>query len=163
MFEALIWASLGVAAFGIVYAYVSSRDVFHPMMFIGPMMLFMYVWMPLKLNASGGLDGFFQKDQLEFVQLINLAGIACFTFGCLSVGTKAAPLLPAAPLSAKTIRILVTCGLLLGMGGIAAWSVAIINVGGLYDAFSQAYTGGWDDNGYVRDAALLMFPGFLLI
>src|SRR6185369_13010843 len=163
MFDALVWASLAIAAFGIVYAYYTSRDVFHPMMFIGPMLIFMYVWMPIKLDASGGLEGFFQKDQLEFVQLINLAGIACFTIGCLSVGTKAPQLGLTEPIPLKTTRKLVASGVLLGMVGIAAWSVAIINVGGLYDAFSQAYTGGWDDNGYVRDAALLMFPGFLLI
>jgi hypothetical protein len=90
-------------------------------------------------------------------------GIGCFTFGCLSVGAKAGPLAPAGAMPPKTVRTLVTGGVLLGLVGIAAWSLAIINVGGLYDAFSQAYTGGWDDNGYVRDAALLMFPGFLLI
>src|ERR1035441_5117797 len=87
MFEILIWASIGVVALGMAYAYAGSRDVFHPLMFIGPMMLFMYAWMPLKLSASGGLDGFFDKDQLIFVQSINFAGIVCFVLGTLSIGS----------------------------------------------------------------------------
>jgi hypothetical protein len=163
MFELLMWASMAVAATGIVYAYTVSRDVFHPLIFIGPMLIFMYVWMPMKLSASGGLDGFFQKDQLEYVQFINLCGILCFTLGCLSAGCKTKELAVSGPASPRDVRILVTGGILLGLLGVAAWSVAIINVGGLYDAFSQAYSGGWDDNGYVRDASLLMFPAYLLI
>ena len=163
MFEFLMWASLAVAATGVVYAYTVSRDVFHPLMFIGPMLIFMYVWMPMKLNASGGLDGFFQKDQLEYVQFINLCGILCFTLGCLSVGCKTPALASTGPKSPRAIRIFLMSGILIGLLGVGAWSVAIISVGGLYDAFSQAYSGGWDDNGYVREASLLMFPAYLLI
>jgi hypothetical protein len=49
------------------------------------------------------------------------------------------------------------------MVGLSAWAITIINVGGIREAFSQSYSGGWDDNGYVRDASLLMFPASLLI
>lgn len=163
MFEFLIWTSVVVVVGGMVYAYAGSKDVFHPLMFMGPMLLFMYAWMPLKLSSSGGLDGFFQKDQLDFVQTINLLGITCFVLGSLSIGcqlpadTRPEPLLP------KAVHTLVAAGIVLGCIGVAAWSAAIINVGGLYDAFSNAYSGGWDDNGYVRDASLLMYPAFLLI
>ena len=49
MFEALLWASLAIALLGLLIAYDGSRDVFHPLFFIGPMMAFLYGWMPLQL------------------------------------------------------------------------------------------------------------------
>ena len=58
-----------------ICAYDGSRDVFHPLMFVGPMMMFIYGWMPLKLNAAGGLEGYFQRDQLVFVESLNVLGI----------------------------------------------------------------------------------------
>jgi hypothetical protein len=161
VFSLLILAVAAVLAAGMMYAYASSRDVFHPLMFIGPMMMFMYVWMPARLDRIGGLDGFFQRDQLDYVQAMNLLGVTCFVLGCLSVGT----MLPRGPALDRPISPagLVEGGTVLGLIGLAAWLVAIMNVGGLSAAFSSSYSGGWDDNGYVRDASLLMFPAFLLI
>jgi hypothetical protein len=163
MFEALIWLGVVVVALGMWYAYAGSRDVFHPLMFIGPMMLFMYAWMPWKLNNSGGLEGFFQTDQLIFVQGINVAGMLCFVLGCLSIGCRLPASPPAEPMSARAARALVVVALIIGLIGFAAWAKTILEVGGLRAAFSTSYQGGWDDNGYVRDGALLMFPAFLLI
>ena len=50
-----------------------------------------------------------------------------------------------------------------GTMGLAAWTVGIVEVGGLREAFNQPYHGGWDESGYIRDAAQLVFPAFLLI
>ena len=47
--------------------------------------------------------------------------------------------------------------------GLAAWFVAIKNVGGFVNAFSQSHTGGWDDSGYVRDSSLLLLSGSALL
>jgi hypothetical protein len=164
MFEFLLWAVIAMVAAAMVYAYAGSRDVFHPVMFIGPMMGFLYAWMPMKLYSSGGLDGFFQADQLIFVQVINIAGVAAFLIGCLGVGCKLPdPPVQQEPVSESSARVLTIVGIVLGCIGVGAWGITIINVGGFTDAFSQAYSGGWDDSGYVRDASLLMFPSFLLI
>ncbi len=163
MFELLIWLVVVIVGCGMCYAYAGGRDVFHPLMFIGPMMVFMYAWMPMKLYESGGLDGFFQIDQLVFVQSINVAAIACFVLGCLSPGCRLPSIRPAEPISRPTARALIVSAVLIGFVGLGAWAIALINVGGLRQAFSQAYSGGWDDNGYVRDGSLLMFPAVLLI
>lgn len=163
MFEVLIWASILVIVLGMIYAYAGSRDAFHPLMFIGPMMIFMYAWMPLKMGASGGLEGFFDNDQLVTVETINLVGILCFVIGSLSIGCRLPKMRRVEPISNNAVRVLTLGGIIVGGIGVAAWTLAIINVGGLTDAFSTAYSGGWDDNGYVRDAALMMYPGFLLI
>jgi hypothetical protein len=161
MFTFLNWSIALVVASAMMYAYAASRDVFHPLMFLGPMLLFMYVWMPVKLDSFGGLDGFFQPDQLNHIQSINAAGVICMVLGCLSVGCrKRPPWLQLPPVSGTTLAI---GGTVLGGLGFAAWAVTILNVGGLSEAFSTSYSGGWDDSGYIRDGTLLMFPGFLLI
>jgi hypothetical protein len=161
MFTFLTWAIAAVVACAMWYAYAKSRDVFHPLMFIGPMLLFMYVWMPVRLDSFGGLDGFFQRDQLDHIQSINAIGVICLVLGCLSVGfRRRTPWSQTLRVSAATLAI---WGTILGCLGLAAWVTTIVNVGGLQQAFSAAYAGGWDDNGYIRDAPLLLFPGFLLV
>jgi hypothetical protein len=158
MFTALTWAVIAVVALAMAYAYAGSRDVFHPVMFIGPMMAFMYAWMPAKLDAIGGLDGFFQRDQLDFVQRINIFGLTAFMLGCLSIGCR----LPAVgPLTPRVSPVsLVVSGTILGFIGLVAWVITVIHGSG---GELTGYKGGWDDSGYIRDASMLMFPAFLLI
>jgi hypothetical protein len=161
--EFLLWVVIAIVALGMIYAYTGSRDVFHPLMVLGPMFLFLYAWMPMKLNESGGLEGFFQNDQLVFVQIINVLGVAAFVLGCLGVGCRLPSVQRVMSASIEGAHVLTTVGIVIGLLGLAAWAVAIVNVGGLTAAFSSAYSGGWDDSGYVRDASLLMFPATLLI
>ncbi len=165
MFELLIWLVILLGVGGALYAYEGSRDVFHPLMYLVPMMIFLYGWMPHKLSASGGLDGFFQVDQLEFVQAWNAAGMLALIVGCLSVGARVPKLTSPAYVPDDPGRvgiILARGGMVAGLLGLAAWSMSIINVGGLTEAFSRPYSGGWDDSGYIRDGSLMMFPGFVL-
>ena len=88
MFDALLWAAIGIALLGIVCALDGSRDVFHPLVFIAPMLAFLYGWMPFRLLASDGLERFFDGDQLVFVQTLNVLGILAFVAGCLLPGVR---------------------------------------------------------------------------
>jgi hypothetical protein len=163
MFEILLWAVATVIAVAVLVAWDGSRDVFHPVMFLGPLMAFLYAWMPMRLNENGGLDGFFQSDQLVWVQSWNLAGVVAILTGCLSSGARVPPLNGRPTLSVAGGRQLIIGGTITGLLGLACWVMSIGNVGGLTEAFSRPYSGGWDDSGYIRDGALLMFPGFILI
>jgi hypothetical protein len=158
MFVALIWAVVIVLGVAIWYAYAGSGDVFHPLMFAGPMMVFIYAWMPYKLDAINGLAGFFQRDQLEYIQKINLSGVICFVLGCLSVGARR----PAqrSPEPNVSPAILVVCATIMGSIATACWVVSVIHGTG---GDLTGYRGGWDDSGYIRDAAMLAYPAFLLI
>ncbi len=158
MFTALVWAVVLVVALGMTYAYAGAKDVFHPVMFMGPMLVFMYAWMPLKLDAINGLAGFFQRDQLEFVQSVNLLGVTCFVLGTLSIGARLpVKRSPETPVSTKFLKL---CGVLLGLIGGVAWCVTVVHGTG---GDLTGYRGGWDDSGYIRDASLLLFSGFLLM
>lgn len=163
MFEFLLWSAVVIAVAGGLYAYAGSKDVFHPLILLSPMLAFLYGWMPLKLSASGGLEGYFQIDQLIFVQSWNVLGVLLFVLGCLSVGCRLP--LSSAPATNHDVGedALLIGGAIAGFLGLAAWAISIINVGGLREAFSKSYSGGWDDSGYIRDGTLLMYPGFLLI
>ncbi|MGH9629448.1 MAG: hypothetical protein ACRD7E_14095, partial [Bryobacteraceae bacterium] len=132
MFELLIYLTIGVLLAGIIWSWDGARDAFHPMMLIGPMLLFLYGWMPLKLLRANGLEGFFEIDQLIFVQIVNLLGVTAFVVGCLSVRCRGvAPEAARFRLSDATAKTLINGGVLLGTIGLGAWLVSIINVGGL--------------------------------
>jgi hypothetical protein len=163
VFDYLIWAALLTAGFGMLFAYDGSRDLFHPLLFLGPMLAFIYGWMPLQVNTAGGLEGFFQYDQLVFVQSMNVLGILALVAGCLSCGCRIPLVVPEAPIPLALNRRLMVGGTILGTLGLSAWVLSIVEVGGLQQAFSQPYHGGWDDNGYIRDASMLIFPAILMI
>ncbi len=164
MFEALLWLAIAIAVIGLLAAYDGSRDVFHPLVFIAPMMVFLYGWMPMKLLASGSLARFFENDQLVRVQTLNVLGIAAFVIACLSVGVRVKrPEQDPRKLSALGCARLRTGGAIAGGIGLLCWMISIINVGGFVKAFSRSYSGGWDDSGYIRDGNLLLLVGVLLM
>jgi hypothetical protein len=158
MFVPLIWAVVVLVALALWYAYAGSKDVFHPLMFIGPMLVFMYAWMPLQLDSIGGLAGFFQRDQLDFVQGIDVCGVACFVLGCLSVGCRVPSGKKPEPKASHATLML--SAVILGCIGLGAWLLTVVHGSG---GDLTGYRGGWDDSGYIRDASLLLFPAFLLI
>jgi hypothetical protein len=164
LFEFLLIGVILIVLGGIGFAYDGSRDVFHPLMFLGPMLIFLYAWMPIRLHEIHGLEGFFQYDQLVFVQSLNFLGTAGLVLGCLSAGVSMPrSSAPTPPLHRRAVKRLMVGGVILGGIGLVAWLASIVNVGGFGNAFGRAYSGGWDDSGYVRDAAMLMFSAFLLI
>ncbi|MCU1323872.1 MAG: hypothetical protein JWM43_3521 [Acidobacteriaceae bacterium] len=164
MFEILLFSGAGILILGMICAYDGSRDVFHPLMFISPMMLFLYFWMPYKLHSSGGLDQFFDQEQLVSVQTLNVLGVLAFVGACLAAGSRLSRTSPRKTLrlSPAANRRLLIGGALVGSVGLACWCVTIVNVGGFVNAFSASYSGGWDDSGYVRDGSLLMLVGVLM-
>jgi hypothetical protein len=163
MFSALIFAAAAVAVLGIVVALDGSRDVFHPLVFICPMFLFLYVWMPWKLNAGDGLLRYFDIDQLLFIQRLNVIGIAAFVGAAFAAGVRVKRSRPQGlTLSAVACRRLLIGAAVTGSIGFLCWGISIHNVGGFVHAYSASYAGGWDDSGYVRDGSLLMLVGILL-
>ncbi len=165
MFEVLLWATAGLIVIAVLIAWDSSRDILHPLIFMGPMFGFLYSWMPMKLSRTGALDAFFDKSQLVPVQVLNLAGVAAFLFGCLAASWGARRVATFKPfrISGITATRLVIGGFVVGVIGLAAWLVTIHNVGGFVNAFSQSHAGGWDDSGYVRDSSLLLYSALILI
>jgi len=163
MFELLLLLTAVIAITGIVIAYDGSRDVFHPLVIIGPMLLFLYAWMPWELLRHHGLARFFDGDQLRFVQLLNMLGVLAFVLAVLATGVRIPPS-QRRPLeiTSRIQRRLLIGSAALGSIGLLCWSITIINVGGFTAAFSTSYAGGQDSSGYIRDGAMLLLIGVLL-
>lgn len=163
-FEVLMVAAGAIALLGVVFALDGSRDVFHPLVILGPMMAFLYGWMPAKLWTSNGFDRFFDNDQLVHVQTVNMLGVAAFVGCCLLAGVR----LPRAEhrreqkFSQQTLKRLLIGGAIAGSLGLLCWGMTIVNVGGFTAAYSTSYSGGWDDSGYVRDGSLLLLVGLMM-
>ena len=162
MFLTLLLLTAAVAAIGIVCALDGSRDIFHPLMFIGPMMIFLYTWMPWKLYMNGGLSRFFDSGQMLFIATLNLLGVLAFVGCCLAVGVRSVPRNNVRMgLSPRVCRRLLIGGTVAGSLGLLCWATTIVNVGGFVNAYSSSYTGGWDDSGYIRDGSILLLIGVM--
>ena len=164
LFPCLLVATALVALAGVAIALDGSRDVFHPMVFIGPMMIFLYGWMPWKIYSSHGLDRFFDSDQLIFVATLNLIGVSAFVISCLSAGlqVRSSALRKRAVLNRGQLDRLLIGGTIAGCLGLTCWAITIINVGGIVNAYSTSYTGGWDESGYIRDGSILLLVGLMM-
>ena len=163
MFEVMLIVTALIALGGAAIAYDGSRDVFHPLIFIGPMMAFLYGWMPWKLYQRGGLDRFFTSDQLFLVQTLYLLGVLAFVGCCLTVGVRLkGRKAQVHTLPKEVCRRILTGAMIVGSLGFVCWIIAIQNVGGFSQAFSGAYGGGYDTSGYIRDGAMLLLVGVLL-
>ena len=162
MFELMLFLAAGIALVGALIAFDGSRDAFHPLVFIGPMLAFLYGWMPFKLLQEDGLARYFDGGQLRFVQLLNVLGVLAFVGACLSVGVRFKKTSAAVdPLTPRAARRMLAGSALVGSVGLSCWLITIINVGGFVQAFSTSYSGGWDASGYVRDGSLLLLMGVL--
>jgi hypothetical protein len=67
------------------------------------------------------------------------------------------------PIGEDNPRAIFIVAILFGLLGLIAWIVGIINVGGFAAAYGRAYGGGWDDSGYVREAAQFGFVAVPLL
>ena len=163
-YELLVAATFLIALAGAFIAYDGSRDVFHPLIFIGPMFAFIYGWMPIKLLRSDDVFTFFDSAQIIQVQTINLLGVSAFVIGCLAAGVRK-PKHLSMPIEQpfEAARKLVIGAAIAGGLGLVAWLTLIIGSGGPSQAFSTAYNGGWDDSGYIRDGSILLLAGVLLV
>ena len=49
MVEELLWASIGVVALAMLFAYSKTRDPLHPLMYLGPMFIYIYGLGPISV------------------------------------------------------------------------------------------------------------------
>ena len=129
------------------------------------MMAFIYVWMPFKLLRFGRYFQLFRHAAVDRSSDHRLDG----RYGLLPElpagrSQKAKETAVACRSNAqRTAQRLVIGGSVAGGLGLLAWLTLIIKSGGPVQAFSVAYSGGWDDSGYIRDGSILLLAGVLLI
>ncbi|MCX6595976.1 MAG: hypothetical protein NTV70_06380 [Acidobacteria bacterium] len=164
MLTTLVWLTIAVAVAGLLYAYFSTGDVFHPLVCTLPMFVFIYGYMPMSLIESGELFSYVSEDQAVFGQSLALAVLIAFSWGCLS-GTHApsaiGPRLSFPQPDAETLR---RGALGMGAVGMVAWLFMVSAAGGLANAFGSGYGGLYAiELGYVRDSVYLLLAALLLL
>lgn len=164
LFYALAAALTAFGIWAIVRDWLRWRDVFHPTIFFIPQCLFLYVWLPVYglandefefLSRAGYWDELI-KFQL-FANVMCLALIVGVWRGARYAHRASAPIIQQNP------NAILAIGIAFGSMGAITWLIGIINVGGFAAAYSHAYGGGWDDSGYVREAAQFGFVATPLI
>jgi hypothetical protein len=162
MYELMIWATIAVCAVSAIVAYISTRDVFHPVLLLAALCIFIYGYMPLSLQQGGLLFTFVTEAQAEFCQMIALFGILAMMIGCF-VGSKKITPDRGEYMFEYSGEILQRGGYILGALGLACWGITIHGVGGFAAAFGQADGQGWSEYGYIREGVYLLIVAIILL
>lgn len=167
MTEILLWATGLVVAWSMATAYLRNRDPFHPLMYLGPMLLYVYFFGAIMHYYRGSLakyipDGAALNSALGYT----LLGISAFCGGCLR---------PRIPVTATRIlrvpmkldlslrRRLATAGYTLAALGLAMYFYRLMLRGGLFAAYSAPKGGvARAASGYVGGIPLLTIPAIML-
>lgn len=150
-----------VAAFGalaIFRDWTRWRDVFHPTIYCAPQLMYLYVAMPLYGLATDEFEfvmraGYWEAlTDFQLIAAIMCVALICgIWWGAREGGCRMSSI------AEQDARAIFSVAVLFGILGSLAWIVGIINVGGFSAAYGRAYGGGWDDSGYVREAAQFGF------
>lgn len=160
MFDTQLSMTLALHVVVMLFVYFKFRDVFHPLLFMCPMALLLYYYMPYTLHQSQDLYNFISSEQAEFVHTVVLLTLGALFAGCL-VGSFTEPAqTPRPPINAKKLQV---GAIILGMVGMGCWVFMIRASGGIGAVFGQAYGAGWSDIGYIRDAVYLLLVAILLL
>jgi hypothetical protein len=162
MLAALFLVTGFVCVVSITYAIHSSKDPFHPGIVLGCLSLFLYAWIPWQLLSGRGLTDFLDESTLVSIQLKNLLGIIGLLGGCLWSPPPRWKTYSSVPEQSRT-KTLRAAALICGAAGLVGYLDTILSVGGFRSAYGTGYGGGWDDNGYIRDATILSFSSVLLL
>lgn len=151
---------------GVVLAWVIHRDSFHPLIYIGPMLVFLYSFLPLYLAITQReeLRGYIGDGDLTYVQILNGLGAIGLCAGILlgsgpAMAGRPQPWLPSDHFSRRLAGAAVVVGLI----GLAAYVYMLANVGGFGGAYGRAYGGVWADTGYIRDLQYLTITALVLL
>ena len=157
-----------LAVVGSLISYLYYNDTFHPLILILPAATFVYAYMPFDLYQSGELMQYFSISDLEYVQVLNAAGLTALFVGCIigSNGLRRDPerrdthFLHLTPAWQDRLYKL---GLVLGGIGFLLYAYQLSNAGGFVSAYSRAKGGGTAASGYLRDFTILTLPAIILL
>ena len=145
-------ALLGIAGF--CWALIKERDVFHPLAYLMPMVLFLYVFLPAELIYEDLFPfSAFTPRELTKVQAFNTACIFALAAGVLRGGRARAGQNKISPVvTPRQVAHIFAFAVVLGVVSLAAFAFNVQNVGGLLEAYSEEKGGGRSESGYLRDA-----------
>jgi hypothetical protein len=162
-YEGLIWLT-GLLCFGsALIAYRWSKDVFHPVMFLGPMLSYTYFLSAIMLYRQGTVERYLPMEVMPFVQLYFLLGISALVLGAFQAGrprkVQTAAIIPPDPLR----DVLRKAGIILGVIGTLAFYYMLGKSGGFDRVYGVAHGGPWAASGYIRNLVFWVIPAIMLV
>lgn len=171
-FYLLVFITLVVLGVAMGYAYRTTRDPLHPIIYLAPLCIYSYAFKPLLLDYMGVLSAFFDPEQFLFVQAINTLGVAAFAIGALTHVHKVIALRSSSEglrahfegMLDASVRGRVL-GIALGLGGLAVigYWLMIYMRGGPAVVYGQAYGGIRAATGYLNELPLLCLSAIGLL
>jgi hypothetical protein len=153
----------GLTLASAVFAYWRYRDVFHPAFLIGPLLCWPYCLSPLLLEQLGALQRYLPMWQMPDVQIKFLVGVASILLGIFAAGGPRRIAVDVRIFSPVLRNRMRWAGVLLGMGGAAAYLYTVQAAGGFDTVYGVAHGRSMAGSGYVRDLVGLLVPGLLLV
>lgn len=164
MFYAFVAVLAVIGIIAIVRDWMRWSDVFHPTIFCVPQLLFLYVAYPIHGLATNDYEflsrGGYWDELTNFqitADIMSIAVISGIWWGAHQMQGNAKPL------AEQNAALIFLLAMMFGITALVAWLVGIANVGGFEAAYGRAYGGGWDDSGYVREAAQFGFVAVPLL
>jgi hypothetical protein len=133
------------------------------------MLLFVYAYSPTVLLWNGTLqERFPNRGDLEFVQLVNLLGVAGFCAGCLwgsSVQSRRRAIFqePSQYLSPAARQKILRIAVLLGVAAVAGFTYAVFDSGGPLAVFSRPKPFLNTASGYLGELPMFSLPAVFLL
>lgn len=151
-----------------IRAYMATRDPFHPLVFLSPMLFYVFVFRPLVLMSTGAVEPVFNIEKLTLVMIIKTLSLGAFCLGGLTNLGKAQRLLrsgqvPVSQLSPLGQQWAFAAACLLGGMAVLAFGIALRQSGGFLASFSYAYGGAYANSGYLADLPMWSCSAVLLV
>ncbi|HNS80415.1 MAG TPA: hypothetical protein PKM67_03045 [Kiritimatiellia bacterium] len=157
----------GLIVIAMARAYLRFRDPLHPLMFLGPLCFYVYVYQPLMLGKAGLLNYYFPDEgALEFVQAAVLLFILVFCLGLLkiSIPSEALRSLASQPFdpSPRVKALFRRAALIMGTSGLLGFAYMSAAGPGILKAYSQYKGALVAVSGYIGESTLLTIPACIL-
>ena len=143
-------------------AFRRSRDPLHPMMFLGPMLIYVYVLRPWVLLANGDLQAFVDDGQIVFAQVLFTLGIILFCGGMLHASRNVYGRIRLQVPQHMQGRLF-TLGCFLGTFSVVAYWFAIFRSGGFFAVYGQAKGYSSAGSGWINELVNLSIPSAALL
>lgn len=166
MFEQLLWLTAAIIVGALGVAYLRTKDPLHPLMYLGPMLFYIYALIPLVLYYRDLLnDNFPDESDLLFAQVVVASSLLCFCLGCLQnrvspahIHSRRLDLSFSPPVRHK----LIVLSYVLAAVGVGVFLYILAQTGGLVEAYNSPKGGGRAGSGYISSAPLLTIPAMIL-
>lgn len=160
----LIWLTGAVLGASMVYGFVRCRDPLHPVVYINPMLAYVYFMTPAILVRQGLLETCFpQGADVGYAQAVILGGVTAFCLGALNFGiVPGLSLRRSFRLTEPRRRAMRRLSFLIGGIGLIGYYWLLQRHGGLSPVYGRPKGGFYGVSGYLASAPLLTIPATLL-